>query len=88
MLSPIARNICHIYISASSYNTFYNAQIRFAQLGEKISFQIVIRNSMVYGPDVNPCVYVAATLKGSGLRGESLNKLFSKSYSGNLKSMR
>ena len=31
---------------------------------EKISFHLVGKRSMVYSSDVNPCIYVAATLQG------------------------
>lgn len=45
---------------------------------DKLSFHKVGRNVMVYASDVNPCIYVAATLIGSGLRDRDLTRAFAK----------
>lgn len=44
--------------------------------GEKMSFYKAGRNLIVHPTSINPCMYVVATLKGSGLRDDDLTKAF------------
>ena len=46
--------------------------------GTSISFQIEGKRSILYSSGVNPCVYVAAALKGCGLREEDQTCTFAK----------
>ena len=39
---------------------------------EMVSFKTVGKWLMIYSSDVNPCIYVTATLKGYGLRDDDL----------------
>ena len=39
---------------------------------EMVSFQVVGKQLLIYSSDVNPCIYVTATLKGFGLRDDDL----------------
>ena len=45
---------------------------------EMVSFQIVGKWLMIYSSYVNPCIYVAATLKECGLRDDDLMRVFEK----------
>ena len=45
---------------------------------EKISFHLIGKKLMAYSTDINPCIYLAATLEGNGIRDEELTRGFAK----------